>query len=70
MPQFTYLNIDLQIERLGAGYRVQVIDSPTGQAAETFTLPFQPFELDNFLLRLGRTRQRARRIESPEVEAA
>jgi hypothetical protein len=66
------LDFDLLIERAGDAYRARVLDSPSGQAAVEFALPFSPLELENFLLRitrsLGDMRRRMRRIESPERE--
>ena len=70
MENFTYLDFDLQIDRAGSAYRAQVIDSPAGLARRDFALPFERFELDSFLLRLGRTRRATRRIDTPEVDAA
>jgi hypothetical protein len=71
MPR-TYLDFDLLIERAGSGYRARVLDSPSGQAASEFALPFSSLEIDNFLLRitrsLGDVRRRIRRLESPERE--
>lgn len=64
-----YRNFDLQIERAGDGaYRAMVLASPVGQAEHVFTLPFQPLELDNYLLRLDRPRQSVR--GEPETLAA
>ena len=69
MAKLTYRNFDLQIERAADGYRALVIHSPGGEASRTFTLPFQRMEVENFLLRLGRTRT-VRRVDAPEVAAA
>jgi hypothetical protein len=65
-----YLDFDLLIQRAGAGYRAQVVNSPAGQAVSPFSMPFSDLELENFLLRIGRPRQDVRRIDSPEVAAA
>jgi hypothetical protein len=70
MDSISYLDFDLQIQRVGDQYRVQVLNSPGGQATATFTLPFSELELKYFLLRVGRTRRITRRIDSPEVQAA
>jgi hypothetical protein len=40
MDRITYLNFDLLIDCLDAGYRARVLDSPAGQAAGDFSLPF------------------------------
>jgi tetratricopeptide (TPR) repeat protein len=65
-----YLDFDLLIERAPEGYTVRVLSSPAGQARAQFSLPFSDLELENFLLRVGRTRRGVRRLESPEMEAA
>jgi hypothetical protein len=41
-----YLDFDLLIEPLGDGYRARVLDSPAGQADESFNLPFTETEND------------------------
>jgi hypothetical protein len=64
-----YLDFDLSFQREEGGYRARA-DSPAGQAAVTFSFPFSDLELENFLLRVGRTRQVTRRVDSPEVMAA
>jgi AAA domain-containing protein/CHAT domain-containing protein len=65
-----YLDFDLQIERAGDVYRAQVLNSPAGNATHTFSLPFAPLELENYMLRLGATRQGVRGGRSPEAETA
>lgn len=74
MVSITYLNFDLLIERTGTGYRTQVLNSPAGQAAVDFSLPFSGLELENFLLRAGRVIRNGvgdvRRPERPEMEVA
>ncbi|HKR00294.1 MAG TPA: CHAT domain-containing protein [Pyrinomonadaceae bacterium] len=70
MESVTYLDFDLEIERGQDGYRVEVINSPSGQASCEFKLPFSSTEVENLLLKLGHTRGRKmRRVESPEVVA-
>ncbi len=69
-PQFDYLNFDLLIERAGSAYVARVTNSPAGEAASQFSVPFAPFELENFLLKIGRPRRGVRRLNSPEMEAA
>ncbi len=69
-PQFDYLNFDLLIERAGNAYVARVTNSPAGEAASQFSVPFAPFELENFLLKIGRPRRGVRRLNSPEMEAA
>ena len=70
MPAIAYLDFDLLVQRTGDHYRAQVVNSPSGQAAATFTLPFSDLELENFFLRVGRARLGVRRIDSPEVNVA
>ena len=70
MARIVYSDFDLLIQRAAEGYRAQVLTSPAGQAATSFTLPFSELELENFLLRVGRPRRGTRRIDSPEVGAA
>ena len=65
-----YRDFDIQIEPAGDKYRVRVLNSPGGQASGEFVLPFSELELENFLLRMGRSRRRTRRLESPETQAA
>jgi len=70
MGEISYLDFDLLIERAGEGYVARVTNSPAGQATLAFTWPFSELELENFWLRVGRTRQGVRRLESPEMKAA
>ncbi len=71
MSEREYRDFDLAIEQLPeGGYRARVLDSPSGQARHDFTMPFSPLELENFVLKIGRTRSGVRRLESPEAEAA
>jgi len=70
MDEIAYLDFDLLIERAEEGYTARVLNSPAGQAAADFCLPFSELELENFLLRVGRARRSVRRLESPEMEAA
>jgi tetratricopeptide (TPR) repeat protein len=65
-----YLDFDLIIERAGDGYVARVFNSPAGQASASFGEPFSALEIENFLLRVGRSRHAVRRIESPEMAAA
>jgi hypothetical protein len=65
----SYLDFDLKIEREGTRYKALVLNSPAGQASQSFDTPFSDLELENFLLRLGRPRPGVRRADSPEVVA-
>jgi len=70
MAEIKYLNFDLLIERTEERYVARVLNSPVGQASVRFNLPFSELELENFLLRVGRTRRGVRWLESPEMQAA
>ena len=57
MRELAYLDFDLLIERAGPDYRVRVVASPAGETrAVSFQVPFSDFEVENFLLRIGRPR--------------
>ncbi|OGO32895.1 MAG: hypothetical protein A2Z16_11795 [Chloroflexi bacterium RBG_16_54_18] len=68
MPTPSFLDFDLQINRLGKKFQAQVLESPAGQASSEFTLPLSNLELENFFLRVGRPRKGVRRIDSPEMD--
>jgi hypothetical protein len=70
VAELSYLDFDLLIESSQEGYRARILNSPGGQAVGNFSLPFSDLELENFLLRVGRTRRTTRRMESPDMEAA
>jgi hypothetical protein len=70
MGDLKYLDFDLAIEPSGDGFVARVFNSPVGQAAGEFKAPFSDLELENFLLRVGRTRHAVRRVESPEMASA
>lgn len=69
MAEMTYLDFDLLVQCSEARYTAHVLNSPAGQAVADFDMPFSDLELENFLLRVGRPRRGARRLESPEMEA-
>ena len=70
MGELKYLDFDLAIEPAGDGFVARVFNSPGGQASAAFKAPFSDLEVENFLLRVGRTRHAVRRIESPEMASA
>lgn len=70
MKQIVYLDFDLQIERAGDAYRAQVLSSPAGNASHSFSMPFAPLELENYMLRLGAMSQTVRGGRSSEDETA
>ena len=65
-----YKDFDLLLERAPKGFRAQVLSSTAGQATVDFQLPFSDVELENCLLKLGRTTRLVRRIESSEMTTA
>ena len=71
MSGLTYLDLDLMFTRGEVGYRVQVLRSPAGDGQlAVFDEPFTELELENFALKVGRSRARTRRVESAPVAAA
>jgi Flp pilus assembly protein TadD len=69
MAQTSYLDFDIEFERSGDGYRLE-IDSPAGQLTQPFSLPFSALEIENTLLRLGRPQIGVRGMHTPETDAA
>lgn len=59
-----YLDLELLITRAGEGYRARIIDSPGGQAASDFMLPFADAELRDFRRRLERPRYAEGQLEA------
>ncbi len=70
MSEGYYFNFDLRVEKVGKKYRARVIDSPAGHASVEFGLPFSNLELENFVLRMGKSSKGARRLNSYQMEAA
>jgi tetratricopeptide (TPR) repeat protein len=66
------LDLDLLIERTDdARYRARVLESPAGNGqVVTFARPFSELELENFVLKLGLSRVRTRRVEAGPSLAA
>jgi outer membrane protein assembly factor BamD (BamD/ComL family) len=69
MNRLEYLDFDVLFEKSGEAYVARVLNSPCGQATSRFSLPFSPLQVENLLLRVGRTRRGVRRLESPEMGA-
>ena len=77
MADINYLDFDLMIQKHGEHYRVQVLESPSGEASATFKLPFEKLEREhfilevkNYLLRASRNNQReVRRLAAPEMSS-
>ncbi len=70
MTMIEYLDFDLRITSSPTGYRAQVLCAPAGEASDEFTLPFSNDEIEIFRLRVGRSTQGTRRMESQELSAA
>jgi tetratricopeptide (TPR) repeat protein len=71
MSGLTYLDLDLMFTRDETGYRVKVVRSPAGDGqSAVFDAPFTELEIENFALKVGRSRARTRRVESAPVAAA
>lgn len=70
MLENSYYNFDILIERSTDKYRARVIDSPVGTACSEFDPPLSDLELENYILRMGQTRQGTRLpFESSELKA-
>ncbi len=69
MAKQAYLDFDIILEKLGEKYQARV-ESPAGEASHLFELPFSKEKLENFILKIGRTRQGFRRLDSPQMQAA
>lgn len=70
MLENSYYNFDMLIERSAYRYRARVIDSPVGTAVSEFDPPLSDLELENYILRMGQTRQGKRLpFESSELKA-
>jgi formylglycine-generating enzyme required for sulfatase activity len=70
MLENSYYNFDILIERSTDRYRARVIDSPVGTAVSEFDPPLSDLELENYILRMGQTRQGKRLpFESSELKA-
>ena len=65
-----YLDFELHLEKKGQRYQAAVVHSPCGAASYAFRRPFSDLEVENLILRLGSTPRVARRISSPEMQAA
>jgi hypothetical protein len=65
-----YLDFELRISGSAGQYSTHVYNSPGGQATNSFTIPLSKDRLELLILRLSRIRVAARRIDTPELEAA
>lgn len=67
----TYLDFDLAIEiKAGTTYQARVLDSPAGQAAHAFTLPFSAHELELYILKMAHPRRTVRSLNTTEGQTA
>ena len=69
MPDITYQNFDLLIERDKKSYRARA-NSPEGEASNSFRMPFSDQELADFLECVSQPWRRISAIDSPELEMA
>ncbi len=51
-------------------YRARVLNSPAGQAACDFAIPFAAHELENYILKMGRPRRSVRSLHTLEGQTA
>jgi hypothetical protein len=63
-----YRELRVRFARDPAGGFTIFATGPTGEAAGRFEPPFSDLELENFVLRVSRTRQGVRRVDSPEMQ--
>jgi hypothetical protein len=66
----SYENLDILFERDGDAYRVRVTHAPGGADVpeQAFEVPFDDRDLENFVLKLAKSKGRVRRIDSPEIQ--
>jgi hypothetical protein len=69
MGQLRYQDFELKIKREGNSYSAEVLDSPSGEAISTFSLPVSEDKLENLILKIGFART-GRGFNSAEMEAA
>src|SRR5688500_3517829 len=67
MSNVVYLDFDLEIRRSGRRFVSRVLNSPAGQAEADFRRPFTRLELENFVLRVGRTGRGRRDLGRSEI---
>ena len=66
-----YLDFDLELTDAGdGGYTARVLASPKGEASADFRMPFLGADLENVILKLGRTRSGVRALGSPQQDLA
>ena len=66
-----YLDFDLELTDAGeGGYTARVLASPKGEASADFRMPFLGVDLENVILKLGRTRSGVRALGSPQHDLA
>lgn len=71
MSDLTYTDFIIEFEHDAGGYTVSIESPLSGEVVTKFQLPFEPLELENFLLRLGvSTSRTVRSASSPELTAA
>lgn len=67
MEQLSYVNFDIRLEQSGDAYQAFVWSSDVEVSTSApFVLPFNPFELENCLLRIGMPRRSGHRSLGPD----
>ena len=69
MTDFAEFRLRIEPGPTPTTYRIDA-SGPGGDRSAAFELPFTDEQLENFILKVGRTRRGVRRIESPEMELA
>lgn len=67
--EWNYLDFELQLIPARAGYQVEVLSSPAGEASDTFRSP-DMVAVENFILRVSRTMRGMRSVGSPAWDLA
>lgn len=70
MERLHYLDFDLKLERNDDQYTARILQSPAGEAANVFTLPFSDDRLENLILKIGGHPSTIRGSHSVEMTAA
>ena len=71
MTRQTHLDLDVLVGRSDGRYQAQIVRSPAGDGQQTsFTRPFTDLELENFVLKIGRSKMRTRRVDAAPVAEA
>lgn len=69
LPDYLDFDLELTTETDGS-YTARVLNSPKGEASVPVTIPVTGTELENVILKLGRTRSGVRSLDSPQAQLA